>query len=111
MLTRRDFIVRGAAGLALSAFGGRRALGAVVPAGGTAITVYKSPSCGCCAKWVDHLRASGFTPTVHDTDEVDALKDEMGVPKALRSCHTALLGSYLIAVSYTHLTLPTKRIV
>jgi hypothetical protein len=58
--------------------------------------VYKSSSCGCCAKWVDHVRAAGFQPEVHDQETMDQLKDELGVPSAVRSCHTALVGGYLI---------------
>ena len=64
--------------------------------GKTAITVYKSSTCGCCAKWVDYLSANGFNPTVHDRDDMDALKDELGVPPEVRSCHTAEVGGYLI---------------
>lgn len=95
MMSRRDFVAQ-TTGLALGAFGARAAWGHPSGAPGTAITVYKSASCGCCTKWVDHLRASGFTPTVHDDENVDAIKDEMGVPKDLRSCHTAMLGRYLV---------------
>ena len=60
------------------------------------ITVYKDPSCGCCTKWVEHLRASGLRPTVHDRSDMDALKDSLGVPASLRSCHTAVVGKYVI---------------
>ena len=60
------------------------------------ITVYKDPSCGCCTKWVDHLRASGLALTVRDRTDMDALKDSLGVPLALRSCHTAVAGKYVI---------------
>lgn len=96
MITRRDFVTQ-AAGLAVAALGARRLLAAPFRAGGvTPITVYKSASCGCCAKWVDHLRANGFAPTVHDEADMDAIKDDMGVPKDLRSCHTALLDKYLV---------------
>lgn len=77
------------------------ALGALLPAAAhadapTTITVYKDPSCGCCTKWVDHLRASGFRPTVHDRSDMDVLKDSLGVPAALRSCHTAVAGKYVV---------------
>ena len=61
-----------------------------------AITVYKDPSCGCCTKWVAHLRANGFAPQPHDRSDMDALKDSLGVPPAVRSCHTAMVGSYVI---------------
>jgi hypothetical protein len=94
MMNRRTFMARLAGGLVFSAAGDPWA--AVGRDSGTAITVYKSPTCGCCTKWVDHLRANGFAPNVHDTDDMDAMKDDMGVPKGLRSCHTALLGPYLI---------------
>lgn len=94
MITRRAFVAQ-TAGLAIGALGARRLLGETTSAP-TAITVYKSASCGCCAKWVDHLRANGFAPMVHDEEDMDAIKNDMGVPKDLRSCHTALLDRYLI---------------
>jgi hypothetical protein len=94
MINRRDFVTQ-AAGLALAAIGAGGARGQ--PEGpDTAITVYKSASCGCCAKWVDHLRANGFAPAVHDEEDMDAIKDDLGVPKNVRSCHTALVGRYLV---------------
>ena len=95
MITRRDFVTR-TAGLAVATFATPGLLAQSRPGPATAITVYKSASCGCCAKWVDHLRENGFDPTVHDEEDMDAIKDEMGVPKAVRSCHTALLGRYLV---------------
>jgi hypothetical protein len=60
------------------------------------MTVYKSRSCGCCAKWVEHVRAEGFDPRVHDNEAMDQLKNELGVPQPVRSCHTALVAGYLI---------------
>jgi hypothetical protein len=95
MISRRGFVIR-AAGFALASVGARRLLAQTATAPGTPITVYKSASCGCCAKWVDNLSQNGFTPAVHDEDDMDTVKDEMGVPKELRSCHTALLGRYLV---------------
>ncbi len=95
MITRRVFVAQ-AAGLALASLGARRLWARSGTGTGTAITVYKSASCGCCASWVDHLRANGFTPTVHDEQNMDGIKDDLGVPTDLRSCHTALLGRYLI---------------
>jgi hypothetical protein len=62
----------------------------------TAIVVYKDPSCGCCTKWVSHLHANGFAPEVHDRSDMNALKDSLGVPPGLRSCHTAVAGKYVI---------------
>ena len=62
----------------------------------TTVTVYKSPSCGCCAKWVDHLRAAGFTVVVHDTDNLDEVMTDFAVPRPLASCHTAKVGKYVV---------------
>ena len=61
-----------------------------------AVEVWKSPTCGCCTAWVDHLQAAGFAVTVHDVDDVEAVKTAHGVPRALRSCHTALVGGYVV---------------
>ena len=61
-----------------------------------ALTVFKDPLCGCCTKWVEHLRANGLAPAVKDRTDMDAFKDSLGIPSALRSCHTAVAGKYLI---------------
>jgi hypothetical protein len=99
MLSRRGFVGR-VGGLVLVSLGGRR-LAAELPLGHTGktpITVYKSRTCGCCTKWVDYLRANRFDPTVHDRDDeaMESHKDERGVPREVRSCHTAELAGYLI---------------
>lgn len=65
-------------------------------AGPVRLVVYKDPDCGCCKAWVTHLRSSGLEPKVSDRRDMDALKDSLGVPRALRSCHTAVAGRYII---------------
>jgi len=95
MVSRRTFLAQ-ATGLAAAAATARSAWAAAASPAPTPITVYKSVSCECCAKWVDHLRANGFAPAVHDDEAMDRIKDEMGVPKAVRSCHTALVDKFLI---------------
>ncbi|HEV7589352.1 MAG TPA: DUF411 domain-containing protein, partial [Longimicrobium sp.] len=60
------------------------------------LVVYKDPSCGCCSKWVEHMRDNGFPVEAHDTAGVDGIKDRAGVPLAARSCHTGLVGGYAI---------------
>lgn len=60
------------------------------------VTVYKSPSCGCCSSWVDHLKANGFTVVVHDQDDLSDTKTMLGVPRAMASCHTAVVAGYVI---------------
>lgn len=61
-----------------------------------AIQVFKDPSCGCCDGWVAHLRQHGFTPAVTVTDRMQSVKTRFGVPDDLASCHTALVGGYVI---------------
>jgi hypothetical protein len=68
------------------------ALGQMLPA----VTVYKSPTCGCCAKWVEHVKKAGFAVTVKDVPNVGEVKLANGVPVELASCHTALVGGYVV---------------
>jgi len=60
------------------------------------VKVWKTPTCGCCGKWVSHMRAAGFRVEVTDVDNVDPIKVANGVPLKLASCHTALVGGYVI---------------
>lgn len=63
------------------------------------LVVYKSPTCGCCGGWVDHMRENGFEVATVDVPEYDALarkKAESGVPNDLGSCHTATLAGYTV---------------
>jgi len=60
------------------------------------ITVYKSPTCGCCKKWVSHLESNHFKVIAHDTLDMDKVKRELGVPASLGSCHTAVINGYII---------------
>ena len=60
------------------------------------MTVYKSPTCQCCSKWIEHVKAAGFTVKTVDQDDLSSLKADLGVTKNLASCHTALVGGYVI---------------
>ena len=60
------------------------------------ITVYKSPSCGCCKMWIEHLESEGFTVEAFDSDDMTAIKKELSVPRQMSSCHTAKVGGYTI---------------
>ena len=60
------------------------------------IHVYKSPTCGCCAKWVTHMKAAGFNVTVEDVIDMAGVKQRTGVPLDLSTCHTAVVGAYVI---------------
>ncbi|HED18684.1 MAG TPA: DUF411 domain-containing protein [Gammaproteobacteria bacterium] len=60
------------------------------------ITVYKSPTCGCCSKWVRHLQDNGFEVDAINRNDMNRVKLQAGVPRQLASCHTALIGGYVI---------------
>lgn len=60
------------------------------------MTVYKSPTCGCCGKWVDLMRNAGFEITVDNYADLSMVKAQHGVTEQLQSCHTALVGDYVI---------------
>jgi hypothetical protein len=66
------------------------------PADLAPLTVYKSPTCGCCVKWVEHMRDAGFVVTVKDVDNVHPVKMRVGVPPGKGSCHTAEVAGYFL---------------
>jgi hypothetical protein len=97
MIDRRAFVIRVSGLVAAGVAGGQLAAQvAGSSAKPTPITIYKSSSCECCAKWVSHVRDNGFEATVRDEEDMDAIKAQLGVPEGVRSCHTALVGKYLI---------------
>lgn len=80
-------------------FGAALILGSMGPRDASAsdtVVVYKTPSCGCCTGWVDHLRANGFLVTVEEMQDLKSLKTRLGVPSDLESCHTATVGGYFV---------------
>ena len=60
------------------------------------IVVYRSPTCECCGKWLEHLKKNNFTVKDIVTDDVQAIKDKYGVSEAMASCHTAIVDGYVI---------------
>jgi len=60
------------------------------------VDVYKSPYCGCCGKWAEHITQAGFTVKMHEVTDVPGTRKKLGMPEKLASCHTAKVGNYLI---------------
>ena len=85
-----------AVALAAPAYASRPAAPAQAPAAGAAqpITVYRTATCGCCGKWVDHLKNAGLDPTVHIVENVSTTPPGKDLPPALRSCHNGTLEGY-----------------
>jgi len=59
------------------------------------VEVFKSPYCGCCGKWVEHLRQNGFQVQVRETQDVTSIRKKLGMPDKYVSCHTARIGNYI----------------
>lgn len=62
----------------------------------TRVDVFRDPSCGCCGRWIEHLRQNGFELNVIETSDLQSIKKSAGVPSNLASCHTAKVGGYVI---------------
>ena len=63
---------------------------------GPLITVYKTPTCGCCVKWVEYLQNEGFDVKAVDRNDLAPIKQRAGVPTTMAACHTALVDGYVI---------------
>lgn len=81
----------------------RSLLSLLLIAGGTAwaqsatqIEVFKSPYCGCCEKWVEHMEKNGFKVSAHNVNDVPAARKNLGMPDRFGSCHTAKIGGYVV---------------
>ena len=64
--------------------------------GGTVVEVYKTPTCGCCHLWVQHLEKNGFKTRVTDLESLGEVKKKHGVPARVTSCHTAVVNGYVL---------------
>lgn len=60
------------------------------------VTAYRSPTCGCCGGWSEHMQAQGFQVKDQVTEDLEAIKQRFNVPTKLTSCHTAVVGGYVI---------------
>jgi len=60
------------------------------------IEVYRSPTCGCCSKWIKHLQENQFVVKDFVTNDVQVIKDKYGVPSNMSSCHTAIVDGYVV---------------
>lgn len=92
-LSRRNVLGLAAIGLGASVAASIPGLAAAAE---PAIDVARSPSCGCCGDWIDHMRAAGFTVNDRLIDDLAPLKAQLGVPADLRSCHTGIVEGYAI---------------
>lgn len=94
-ISRRALMI----GLGITAGGGALAwslLGFSEPADAQTITVWKSSTCGCCGVWVPYMRSKGYRVVVNNVNDPASISYSLGVPSALRACHTSKIGDYVI---------------
>ncbi len=60
------------------------------------VMVYKTPTCGCCTEWSNHLEANGFKVMNHNVEDINQYKEKANLPYGLGSCHTAFVGGYAV---------------
>jgi hypothetical protein len=98
-VTRRHWLGLAGGTALVAAMSGRNALRrtrATPAVTGIPLTLHASAACECCHTWASHLSAQGFRVTKRVLANVDAIKDALGVPAALRSCHTAEVAGYVV---------------
>jgi hypothetical protein len=89
MLNRRDWLK-----LSLTAAGAvivSRPLPALAALGARQMTVYKTPACGCCGKWVEHIEQAGIKVTAHNLNDLTEIRATLGIPQSLQSCHAGVI--------------------
>ena len=60
------------------------------------VEVFKSPTCGCCSQWIEHMRRNGFNVRATDVNDLTDIKKSRGVPDQAQSCHTAVVNGYVV---------------
>jgi hypothetical protein len=60
------------------------------------LEVFKTPTCGCCSQWVEHMRSNGFTVRTTDLNDLSEIKRSRGVPDQVQSCHTGVVNGYVV---------------
>jgi len=76
-------------------FGGTSGLSAPA-ANGVSVSLYKSPTCGCCGLYAAYLRSAGFTVDVQEVSDMAVVKEQYGVPGDLQSCHTSVIDGKVV---------------
>jgi hypothetical protein len=89
-------LVLAAGGLVAGPAGADEAPAAVADQALPLVKVWKTPTCGCCGKWVDHVKAAGFPVEVTNMEDVSPIKAQHGIPPRLSSCHTAVVAGYVV---------------
>ena len=66
------------------------------PTGGKIVTIYKSPSCGCCVGYTAELERQGFQVEIVKLTDMSPIKQKYNIPRNMESCHTAVIEGYFV---------------
>lgn len=66
------------------------------PARVNAVDVYLQPTCGCCHQYLDYLEMNGYDVTPHEMTDLSGMKENLGIPGDMLSCHTSVIGAYFV---------------
>ncbi len=96
--SRRDWLKAAAGGAAALFLGNGWLADELFAAKPVRMTLYKSPTCGCCSKWVEHVQQAGVVVDARNLDDarMQEIKASLGVPAELQSCHTGMVGGYAV---------------
>lgn len=94
-VSRRTAIATAIGAVAVVVVGARFRRRPGIAEGAAKVTVFKDAACGCCEKWVERMRETGFDVDARNVADVPRVKREHKVPERLYSCHTAIAGEYV----------------
>lgn len=60
------------------------------------VTVYQNPTCECCTDWGEYMKEQGFEVEYEVVESTQPVREDLGIPEALGSCHTAVMGDYVV---------------
>lgn len=89
-MKRRNVVLAAAVGVAATC------LPALAATGLPLVEVFRSPTCGCCGAWVDHLKAAGFPVKVVEVEDTSTARRKHGLPDKYASCHTGIVTRYVV---------------
>ncbi len=60
------------------------------------LRVWRDPNCGCCGVWIQHMRRAGFRVEETVTGALAPIREGLGIPSDLLSCHAASVQGYVL---------------
>ncbi len=94
--SRRSFLINGGVLITTGVLLGTIAACQAQTPPDNAMVVYKTPTCGCCTAWVEHVTAAGFKPRIVEMADLTPVRKQLNAPDELASCHIAVISRYIV---------------